>query len=77
MVGQCIWKTTNSINSCCWQFNIQSELKVDKELASASHMVELMNSFKDAKAAMQCPLKAAFHHPTFVQFFDKKERKAL
>ena len=55
----------------------QSEPKVDNELSSATRMVEMMNAFNNAKTAMQCPIKAAYHCPIFEQFLDKKERKLL
>ena len=59
------------------QQSMQSKPKVDKELAGAYNMVELMSAFKDVKAAIGCPIKAAYHCPTFVQFLDKNEHKAL
>ena len=40
-------------------------------------MVELMTAFNAAKTAMGCPIKAAYHCSTFMQFLDRKERKAL
>ena len=50
---------------------------MDKELASMSHMVDLMQAFNSGKAAIGCPIKAGFHRPTFLQFLGKNKRKAL
>jgi len=67
----------NQFLSLAVQRSIQSETKVNKELASMSHMVDLMQAFNNAKAAIGCPVKAGYHCPTFLQFLDKNECKAL
>ncbi len=50
---------------------------MDNELSSATCMVEMINACNNAKTAMQCPIKAAYHCPIFEQFLDKKERTLL
>ena len=40
-------------------------------------MVELMNAFNTVRSSVGCPIKAAFHCPTFVQFLDRKKCNAL
>ena len=67
----------NEFLSLAIQWYVQSETNVDKEFASMSHMVDLMWAFHDAKATIGCPVKAAYHCPTFLQFLDKNERKVL
>lgn len=67
----------NHFLSLAIQRSMQSEPKVDTELASASCMVEWMVLFNDVKAAVQCSIKAAFHCPIFEYCLDKKVHKAL
>ena len=67
----------NQFLSLAIQWSIQSEMKVDIQLVSTSRMVDLMQAFNDAKAAIGCPIKAVYHCPTFLQFLDKNECKAL
>jgi hypothetical protein len=55
----------NQILALAIQRSIQSEMKMDKEFASISRMVDMMQVFNDAKAAIGCPIKAAYHCPTF------------
>ena len=52
-------------------------MKVDKEIASMSRMVDLMRAFNDVKAAIGCLIKAVYHCPPFLQFLDKNQCKAL
>ena len=50
--------------------NNSSGQKVDK-------IVHLMESWKSAREAMGCPIKAAYARSDFEQFLDGKEKKQL
>jgi hypothetical protein len=67
----------NQFLSLAIQRSIQSETNVDKEFASTSHMVDLMRAFNDAKAAIGCPIKAAYHCPIFCNSLTKMNARCL
>ena len=59
------------------QFNQFLPLAIQRSIQSDMNIVDLMRVFNDAKAAIGCCIKAAYHCPTFLQFLDKNKRKVL
>jgi hypothetical protein len=53
---------------------LQATKKSDDKVDSIVH---LMESWKNAREAMGCPIKAAYACPAFEQFLDRKEKKKL
>ncbi len=53
---------------------LQATKKSDDKVDSIVH---LMESWKNAREAMGCPIKAAHACPAFEQFLDRKEKKKL
>ena len=67
----------NQFLSLAIQQTIQSETKVNKQLASMSSTVDLIHTFNDTRGALGCPVDAVYHCPALLQSIDKNEHKDL